>query len=80
MPEFTQWIDIDVEEYYDEMSKQDKEEMLELLKQDFTVEQEDYSGSPAQEIFNEAMDKIKARRLQLPIYQEQMLLDLANSL
>ncbi len=80
MPEFNQYIDIDVEEFYDEMSKREKEEMLELLKQDFTVEKEDYSGSPAQEIFNKAIDKIKASRLQLTVDQEDILINLAKSL
>lgn len=81
MPEFHQYIDIDVEEFYDEMSKREKEEMLELLKQDFTVEEEDTSlVSPAGAIFRSAMEKITRSRLQLSIEQEDMLINLANSL
>jgi hypothetical protein len=81
MPEFNQYIDIDVEEFYDEMSKREREEMLELLKQDFTIEEEDTSlPSPAGAIFLSAIDKIRRSRLQLSLEQEEMLINLAKSL
>jgi hypothetical protein len=80
MPSFDFYVDehISVDYFYDEMSKSEKKEMLERLLEDDVYEEA--KASPAQEIFNEAMDKIKERRLQLPIYVEQMLLDLARSL
>ena len=81
MPEFTNYIDVDVEEFYDEMSKSDKKEMLELLKQDFEIEEDEvFLPSAAGLIFFNAIDKIRRSRLQLTPEQEEMLITLANSL
>jgi hypothetical protein len=68
--------DISIEEFYDNMSKSEKKEMYKLLMKDVEYEE----TNPAQEIFNEAIDKIKSSRLQLSNEQEEMLLNLAKSL
>jgi hypothetical protein len=68
--------DISIEEFYDNMSKSEKKEMYKLLIEDVEYEK----TNPAQEIFNEAIDKIKSSRLQLSNEQEEMLLNLAKSL
>ena len=68
--------DISIEEFYDNMSKSEKKEMYKLLMKDVEYEE----TNPAQEIFNEAIDKIKSSRLQLTVQQEEILLNLAKSL
>jgi hypothetical protein len=80
MPSFDFYVDehISVDYFYDEMSKSEKKEMLERLLEDAVYEEAE--ASPAQEIFNEAIDKIKASRLQLTAREEEMLINLANSL
>ena len=80
MPEFTQWIDIDVEDFYEEMNKREKQEMWELLKEDFDYEDQNPPASPAAEIFQESLDKIKANMLMLSLDQEEFLINLAKSL
>lgn len=70
--------DISVEEFYDNMSRSEKQEMYDLLKEDYDHKAE--QASPAAEIFQESLDKIKANMLMLSLDQEEFLINLAKSL
>ncbi len=80
MPEFNFYNEVDVDDFYDAMDRYDKQEMFDLLKQDFEIEEDPHYPSAAEAIFFEAVDKIKQSRLQLTLEQEEMLLELARSL
>lgn len=70
--------EISVDEFHSNMSKREKQDMFELLKEEY--DDENAEGNPAQEIFNEAIDKIKASRLQLSVEQEEWFVNFAKKL
>ena len=85
MPEFTAYVDVDVDDFYDELSKSDKKDLINRLIEDNLIKDTDADvlyneASPAGQTFEDAIDKIKANRLSLTAEQEEYILSLAKSL
>ena len=83
-------IDIDVEDFYDELNRCEKEELIELLEQDGFLEKKQVlrasedadgiEGNPLDHEWTEMMNKINQSRYQLTPEQEDILINLAKSL
>ena len=83
-------IDIDVEDFYDELDRCEKEELIELLEQDGFLEKKQVlrasedadgiEGNPLDHEWVEMMNKINQSRYQLTPEQEDILINLAKSL
>jgi hypothetical protein len=83
-------IDIDVEDFYDELNRCEKEELIELLEQDGFLEKKQVfrasedadgiDGNPVDHEWAEMMNKINQSRYQLTPEQEDILINLAKSL
>ena len=85
MPEFTTYVDVDVDDFYDELSKSDKKELIDRLIEDNLIKDTDADvmyneASPAGQIFEDALDKIKSNRLSLTAEQEESIILLAKRL
>jgi hypothetical protein len=84
MPYFTQddEFEIDVDDFYSEMSSREKEEMYDLLKEDgygssFKLSDEKPASVPEWEFIN-IMSKITVNRLQLTSEEDEMLKKIAS--
>jgi hypothetical protein len=84
-------VDIDVDDFYDDLSSRDKQELINLLKDDGYLEKNqlvealddvdyEFNGSPMDHEWYALINKINKSRYQLTKEQEQLLIDLAKSL
>jgi hypothetical protein len=86
-------VDIDVDDFYDDLSSRDKQELINLLKDDGYLESnrlveaidddedaDEFNGSPMDHEWYALINKINKSRYQLTKEQEQLLIDLAKSL
>ena len=85
-------VDIDVDDFYDDLSSRDKQELINLLKDDGYLESnrlveaiddeydDKFEGSPLDHEWHTMISKINKSRYQLTKEQEQLLIDLAKSL
>jgi len=85
-------VDIDVDDFYDDLSSRDKQELINLLKDDGYLEKnqwvealddeydDEFNGSPIDHEWYAMINKINKSRYQLTKEQEQLLIDLAKSL
>jgi len=86
-------VDIDVDDFYDDLSSRDKQELINLLKDDGYLEsnrlveaidddedEDEFNGSPMDHEWYALINKINKSRYQLTKEQEQLLIDLAKSL
>jgi hypothetical protein len=81
-------VDIDVDDFYDDLSSRDKQELINLLKDDGYLEKnqlveaidDEFNGSPIDHEWYAMINKINKHRYQLTKEQEQLLIDLAKSL
>ena len=83
-------VDIDVDEFYDNLSNWEKDELVEKLIKDgygmkdpnmeYEDEEDKYEGSPVDHEWYAMINKINQSRYQLTDEQEQLLTDLAKSL
>ena len=85
MPEFRTYVDVDVDDFYDELDKTEKKDLIDRLIEDGYIRDTDLDTkynetSPAGQIFEDAINKIRANRLQLTLEQEEYILSLAKSL
>lgn len=85
MPEFKTYVDVDVDDFYDELDVTEKKDLIDRLIEDNYIKDRDVvtkynETSPAGQIFEEAIDKITANRLQLTLEQEEYIISLAKSL
>lgn len=73
-------IDIDVEDFLYECSERDIQQIINYLKEENYLKQDDIiqTGSLGDEKFIESLDKLKNKRLNLTLEEEQMIIDLAN--
>lgn len=84
-------VDVDVDDFYDDLSSWEKEELIGLLKKDGLLESkslvewdadedEAIDGNPIDHAWAEMMNKINESRYQLTPEQETILINLAKSL
>jgi hypothetical protein len=83
-------IDIDVDDFYDGLSRYEKDELINLLEQDGYLEKnqvfcaseepDGIDGNPIDHEWTEMMNKINDSRYQLTPEQETMLFNLASTL
>ena len=81
-------VDIDVDDFYDDLSSRDKQELINLLKDDGYLEKnqlveaidDEFNGSLIDHEWYAMINKINKHRYQLTKEQEQLLIDLAKSL
>jgi hypothetical protein len=84
-------VDIDVDDFYEVLSSRDKEDLINLLKDDGLLESkrlvktldedvDEYEGSPVDHEWYAMINKINQSRYQLTDEQEQLLTNLAKSL
>jgi hypothetical protein len=84
-------VDVDVDDFYDDLSSWEKEELISLLKKDGLLEskrlveidgdeEEATIGSPLDYEWVAMINKINEARYQLTSEQEQVLINLAKSL
>jgi hypothetical protein len=84
-------VDIDVDDFYDDLSSRDKQELINLLKDDGYLESNrlveaiddvdyEFEGSPMDHEWHTMISKINKSRYQLTKEQEQLLINLAKSL
>jgi hypothetical protein len=81
-------VDIDVDDFYDDLSSRDKQELINLLKDDGYLEKnqlveaidDEFNGSTIDHEWYAMINKINKHRYQLTKEQEQLLIDLAKSL
>jgi hypothetical protein len=84
-------VDIDVDDFYDDLSSRDKQELINLLKDDGYLESNrlveaiddvdyEFEGSPLDHEWHTMISKINKSRYQLTKEQEQLLINLAKSL
>lgn len=86
-------VDIDVDDFYGDLSSRDKEDLIELLKDEGLLEakrlvetldedeaEDEFEGSPADHEWYAMINKINQSRYQLTDEQEQLLINLAKSL
>jgi len=83
-------IDIDIDDFYDELNRYEKEELIGLLEQDGYLEKKQVfraseeadgiEGNPMDHEWAEMMNKINESRYQLTPEQETILINLAKSL
>jgi hypothetical protein len=84
-------VDIDVDDFYDDLSSRDKQELINLLKDDGYLESNrlveaiddvdyEFEGSPLDHEWYAMINKINKHRYQLTKEQEQLLINLAKSL
>ncbi len=81
------WVDIDVEDFYEDLTPGDKYDLIDLLKQDGLLpsdpdddDDEDGTVSLADIEWAQMIQKINSSRYQLTAEQESMLINLAKSL
>jgi hypothetical protein len=84
-------VDIDVDDFYYDLSSRDKQELINLLKDDGYLEKNqlvealdddeyEFEGSPLDHEWHTMISKINKSRYQLTKEQEQLLINLAKSL
>ncbi len=82
----TAWVDIDVEDFYEDLTPGEKLDLIELLKEDGLLpsdpedDDEDGTISLADIEWAQMIQKINSARYRLTAEQESMLIDLAKSL
>jgi len=81
------WVDIDVEDFYEDLGTGDKYDLIDLLKQDGLLpsdpedDDDDESNVTALDIeWAQMIQKINSSRYQLSAEQELILINLAKSL
>jgi len=81
------WVDIDVEDFYEDLSPGEKLDLIDLLKEDGLLpsdpdddDDEDGTVSLADIEWAQLIQKINSARYQLTTEQESMLINLAKSL
>jgi hypothetical protein len=88
MPTVRQWgvevdvdIEVDVEEFYNDCSDKEKEELAEYLIEDgFIPGHSNQVGedNPMDVTYKEALNKLYSRRIHLSLEEEQFIINLAN--
>jgi hypothetical protein len=81
-------VDIDVDDFYDDLSSRDKQELINLLKDDGYLEKnqlveaidDEFNGNLIDHEWYAMINKINKHRYQLTKEQEQLLINLAKSL
>ena len=86
-------VDIDVDDFYEDLSSRDKEDLINLLKDEGLLEskhlvetfdedeaEDEFEGSPTDYEWYAMINKINQSRYQLTDEQEQLLTNLAKSL
>jgi len=83
----TAWVDIDVEDFYEDLTPGEKLDLIDLLKQDGLLpsdpdddDDEDGTVSLADIEWTQMIHKITSSRYRLTTEQESMLINLAKSL
>jgi CxxC motif-containing protein (DUF1111 family) len=82
----TAWVDIDVEDFYEDLTPGEKLDLIELLKEDGLLpsdpedDDEDGTISLADIEWAQMIQKINSARYQLTAEQESMLINLTKSL
>ena len=82
----TAWVDIDVEDFYEDLTPGEKLDLIELLKEDGLLpsdpddEDDDGTVSLADIEWAQLIQKINSARYRLTAEQEVTLIDLAKSL
>ena len=83
----TAWVDIDVEDFYEDLTPGEKLDLIDLLKQDGLLpsdpdddDDEDGTISLADIEWTQMIHKITSSRYRLTTEQESMLINLAKSL
>jgi hypothetical protein len=79
-------VDIDVDDFYSELSSREKRELIDLLESDGLLpeseetEEVELIGSPMDHEWDEMLTKINNGRYRLTSEQEQSLIELAKNL
>ena len=83
----TAWVDIDVEDFYEDLTPGEKLDLIDLLKEDGLLpsdpdddDDEDGTVSLADIEWTQMIHKITSSRYRLTAEQESMLINLAKSL
>jgi hypothetical protein len=83
----TAWVDIDVEDFYEDLTPGEKLDLIDLLKEDGLLpsdpdddDDEDGTVSLADIEWTQMIHKITSSRYRLTTEQESMLINLAKSL
>lgn len=84
------YVDIDVDDFYDEMSSFDKREMVELLDNDGFITQDEYDDGDDEfkienpnvldEMWGDVIKKLFHGRIQLSLEDEETIRKIANKL
>jgi hypothetical protein len=80
------WVDIDVEDFYEDLTPGEKLDLIDLLKEDGLLpsdpddEDDDGTVSLADIEWAQMIEKINSARYQLTTEQESLLINLAKSL
>ena len=80
MPYFTPEVDIDIDDFYYEMTSKEKQEMYELLKDDYGIPEllDEMPNSVPEYEFNNIMSKIISNRLALTSEEDELLKKIAS--
>lgn len=83
MPTFTQYIDVDIEieEFIDELSTWEIEELVDLLRSKGHLNDVSSPKMNIQDIeWSKTIDKLSEARLQLTVEEEELIKNIANKL
>ena len=80
MPYFTPEVDIDIDDFYYEMTSKEKQKMCELLKDDYGIPEllDEMPNSVPEYEFNNIMSKISSNRLALTSEEDELLKKIAS--
>lgn len=86
MPYFSSEIEIDVDEFWDECSSREKEELIDILEEDGWVRRTGPKGSDPSEglpsipeiEWGEMMDKLSTLRQRLTLEEEELIKNIVN--
>ena len=80
MPYFTPEVDIDIDDFYYEMTSKEKQKMCELLKDDYGIPEllDEMPNSVPEYEFNNIMSKIISNRLALTSEEDELLKKIAS--
>ena len=81
MPNFSQYLDVDVDEFLDNCSDTELDEVIEWLKDNNHIKSEDVidiedASCSKDEIFNDALNNLAGNRFKMSIQEEELIIEL----
>ena len=79
MPEFEAWVDVDVDDFYYECRKSEKEQLAEMLIEDGYASPFNGTGDTIEDTdLDQAIAKIIRFRMQLTVEEEELIKKIGN--